>query len=195
MRGNTRSRRRLAQQKKNHHRIVDGASPFRLRVGRSPIHGFGVFALQAIPAHRKVIEYAGERISAREWRKRNRSLSAARSGARQKYVQTIRRRRPVYYFRLNRHWGVDGAVGGSGAELINHGCDPNIKSRKIRNHILYFSRRRIRPGEELTIDYRFRWRARRDPCHCGSPKCRGTINLRKRTRRAARRTARRPARR
>jgi uncharacterized protein len=165
VRGKARPRRRLAQRKQERHRIVDAASPFRLRVRRSPIHRFGVFALKAIPAHRKVIEYTGELISAREWRKRNRRRRLAG------------RRRPVYYFRLNRHWGIDAAVGGSGAELINHGCDPNIKARKIRNHILYFSRRRIRSGEELTIDYRFRWRARRDPCHCGSPKCRGTINL------------------
>jgi SET domain-containing protein len=134
-------------------------------VARSPIHRFGVFALQAIPAGRKVIEYAGQRISAREWRRRTRLRPSADSRA------------PILYFSLNRHWGVDAAVGGNGAELINHGCDPNLHTRKIRGHIFYFSRRRIHPGEELTVDYRFRWRARRDPCHCGSPKCRGTINL------------------
>jgi len=165
----------LARRKETRPRIADGASAFRLRVARSSIHGLGVFALESIPAHRKVIEYTGERMSARAWRKRARKRRAAR------------RRSRIYYFSYDRHWGVDGAVGGSGAEIINHGCDPNIKARKIRNHILYFSRRRIRPGEELTIDYRFRWRARQDPCHCGSPKCRGTINLQPPKRGTARR--------
>jgi SET domain-containing protein len=155
----------MARRKQKRHRIVDGASPFRLRVGRSPIHRFGVFALQPILAHRKVIEYTGEQISTRKWRKRNRRR------------RSTGRRGRVYYFRLNRYWGIDGAVGGSGAELINHRCDPNLKARKIRNRILYFSRRTICSGEELTVDYHFRWRARRAPCHCGSPKCRGTINL------------------
>ena len=36
---------------------------FRLRVGRSKIHGRGVYADQAIPPNRKVLEYTGEKIS------------------------------------------------------------------------------------------------------------------------------------
>jgi SET domain-containing protein len=126
---------------------------------------FGVFALQVIPAHRKIIEYTGERISVRKENSRQRKRLAKGKMVR------------CYYFSLNRHWGINGAVGGVGAELINHSCDPNIKERIVRGHILYFSRRRIRCGEELAIDYRFSHRAKRVPCRCGSPKCRGTINL------------------
>jgi hypothetical protein len=155
----------LVRRRRKIPRIAEGASSFQLRVARSPIHRFGVFALQSIPAGRKVIEYTGERMSLREWRRRARAHPAAHNRA------------PVRYFSLNPHWGVDASVGGNGAELINHCCDPNLHTRKIRGHILYFSRRKIHPGEELTVDYRFRWNARRDPCHCGSPKCRGTINL------------------
>jgi uncharacterized protein len=39
------------------------------------------------------------------------------------------------------------------------------------------SLRDIRPGEELTIDYHFDKKVERVLCRCGSPKCRGTINL------------------
>lgn len=139
---------------------------WRLRVGISPIHRFGVFAAEDIPSGRKVIEYAGERVTYREGVKR--FVRIWRSG----------KFKPICLFRLNRRWVIDGSVGGSGAELINHACEPNLRTRRIRDHILYFSCRRVRKGEELAVDYRFSKKAVRIPCHCGSPKCRGTINVR-----------------
>jgi uncharacterized protein len=137
---------------------------YPLRVGRSRIHGFGVFAVETIPRGRKVIEYTGERLNLRQARARERKVWGP-GGTK---IDAL--------FRQNRHWTLDGAVGGSGAERINHCCDPNLKTRRIWGHILYFSRRRIRPGEELTVDYRFPARAERAACCCGSPKCRGTMN-------------------
>ena len=130
---------------------------FRLRVGRSRIHRWGVFAAQPIPRRCKVIEYTGERISRRETRRRG-------QGSR------------TYLFTLDDYWTVDGAVGGSGAELINHSCDPNLYSCIMKGHILYMSRREIRPGEELTVDYRFSPGIGEVPCSCGSARCRGRIN-------------------
>ena len=35
----------------------------------------------------------------------------------------------------------------------------------------------IRLGEELTVDYNFSKTIERVPCSCGSPDCRGAINL------------------
>ena len=55
-------------------------------------------------------------------------------------------------------------VGGSGAEYINHSCDPNLKTRKIGQHIFYFSKRPIAAGEELSVDYKFSRSAERVPC-------------------------------
>jgi len=131
---------------------------FKLRVGLSTIHRWGVYAAEPIPGNRKVIEYTGERISRRETKKRS--------------------ERPFnYIFTLDAYWSIDGAVGGSGAEFINHCCDPNIVSRIVRGHILYYSARSIRRGEELTVDYRFEKHVDKVPCLCGSPHCRGTINL------------------
>ncbi len=133
-------------------------SPFRLRVDRSPIHRWGVFAEEAIPPRRKVIEYTGERISRKETKRRG-------QGPR------------TYLFTLDDYWTIDGAVGGSGAEIINHCCEPNLTSRIQRGHILYVSTRGIAPGEELTVDYRFPWNIGKVPCKCGAPGCRGVINL------------------
>jgi uncharacterized protein len=140
---------------------------FQFRIGRSPIHRFGVFAKQDIPSRRKVIEYTGQRITQRE--------------ALQRFEQIWRSRKlpkRIYLFRVSRSCVLDGAVGGSGAELINHSCEPNLRSRRIRGHILYFSRRKIVSGEELTVDYRFPKESQRVACRCGSHVCRGTINIR-----------------
>ena len=41
---------------------------------------------------------------------------------------------------------------------------------------VYKRQRAIRPGEELTVDYRFSDDIERVKCCCGSPKCRGQIN-------------------
>jgi uncharacterized protein len=84
---------------------------------------------------------------------------------------------PRYIFRLNWRWYVDGEMGGNGAERINHSCEPNLKVRRIHGHILYFSRRRIGAGEELTIDYHYRPESPRVKCECGAANCRGTINI------------------
>src|ERR1039457_4088264 len=51
-------------------RIDPNFAPFKLRLGRSGIHGLGVYAAEPIPARHKVIEYTGERISRRETRRR-----------------------------------------------------------------------------------------------------------------------------
>ena len=131
---------------------------FKLSIRESKIHSRGVYAEEQTPANRKVIEYTGERINRRETKRRGDG--------------------PItYLFTLDDYWTLDGAVGGSGAEIINHCCDPNVRAWNTRGHILYMSKRIIRRGEELTIDYRFARNIERVPCKCGSPKCRGVINL------------------
>jgi uncharacterized protein len=134
---------------------------FRLRIGPSRIHRWGVYAEEDIPPNRKVIEYTGERISRRETKRRS-------------------ERKHHYIFTLDDYWSIDGAVDGSGAELINHSCNPNIRSCIFKGHILYMSLRPIRKGEELLVDYRFPWNVEKIPCACGAATCRGTINLKSR---------------
>ena len=131
---------------------------FRLEIRQSRIHHRGVYALQRIPAGRKVIEYTGERISRRETARRGQGDL-------------------TYLFTLDNYWTIDGAFGGSGAEIINHSCEPNLYTRIFKGHILYMSKRVIRPGEELTVDYLFSDKIDEVRCRCKSPKCRGTINL------------------
>lgn len=126
----------------------------------SKIHRWGVYADENIPANRKVIEYTGEKIGRKQTK--------------------IRAARPLnYIFTLDSYWSIDGSVGGSGAEFINHSCNPNLQARILKGHILYFSKRRIRKGEELTVDYHFSPDEELVQCSCGASNCRGTINLRR----------------
>ncbi|MGB0035620.1 MAG: SET domain-containing protein-lysine N-methyltransferase [Candidatus Acidiferrales bacterium] len=140
-------------------------SKFRLRIGRSPMHGEGVFAAETIAAGRKVIEYAGERSTWEE--------DARRARARRRRGEP----RNVYRAYIGRLCVIDGTVGGTGAEFINHSCEPNLGGRVIRERLLLFSLRKIRRGEELSWDYRLSNRGPRVKCRCGSSKCRGTMNV------------------
>jgi uncharacterized protein len=139
-------------------RIDPDFCSFKLRIGKSKIHARGVFAMERIPARRKVIEYTGERINRKETKRRGQGSI-------------------TYLFTLDDYWTLDGAVSGSGAELINHCCEPNLYTMIFKGHILYMSKREILPGEELTVDYRFDKKIERVACKCGAAHCRGTINL------------------
>lgn len=139
--------------------ILEQYANFKLRVAPSKIHRWGVYAGQAIPPNRKVIEYTGELISRRETKRRSDSSDM------------------IYLFTVDNYWTKDGSVGGSGAEYINHCCEPNLRTLILKRHILYVSARLIKPGEELTVDYRFDKSCETVPCSCGAKNCRGTINL------------------
>ena len=139
-------------------RIDPSYACFRMILRRSPIHGYGVYAGETIPARRKVLEYTGELISRRETKRRGVGPH-------------------TYLFTLNDYWTIDGSVGGSGAEYINHSCDPNLRAWICKEHILYMSKRKIAQGEELTVDYHFSKKIEEVPCRCAAPNCRGTINL------------------
>ena len=134
---------------------------FRLLVKPSKIHRWGVYAGEEIPPRRKVIEYTGERINRKETKRRS-----------------DEQHRMIYLFTLDNYWTLDGAAGGSGAEYINHCCEPNLVTEIRQGHILYMSKRTIHKGEELTVDYHFGKDIEEVICKCGAPGCRGTINLR-----------------
>ena len=55
---------------------------------------------------------------------------------------------------------------------VNHSCGPNA----MRSGVNVFAWRRIRAGEEITIDYRLNaFGSHRSKCLCGSPSCTGEI--------------------
>jgi len=141
--------------------------PAGLRLGRSRLHGRGIFARDFIPAGEEIIEYVGERITkaeaARREERRLARLAAGGDGC-------------VYVFDLNRRHDLDGDVPGNPARRINHSCAPNCESQQARGRIRIVARRDIAPGEELTYDYGFAYgEARHHPCRCEAPGCAGYI--------------------
>ncbi len=149
-----------ATAQRNHNPRIDSRyARFRLRIDASRIHRWGVFADEQIPARRNVIEYVGELVNP---------------------VESFRRLKDAprtYSFKLNGFWRIDGTVGGSGAEFINHSCDPNLRWRNCGESVMCQSVRPIAAGEELTLDYHFPQKSPEVPCQCGSSQCRGTINV------------------
>ena len=137
-------------------RINPKFTRYRMQIGRSAKHRYGVFALEDIPAHHRVIEYTGKHLN---------------------LVQAFKIHAPkdIYIATINTNLYVDGRRGGSGAEFMNHSCAPNLAVRTIGRHLYLYSRRKIRAGEELTWHYRYPIKLKRVPCHCGARRCRGTL--------------------
>jgi uncharacterized protein len=137
-------------------RIDPKFAGFKMSIRKSKIHRYGVYAEERIPANRKVIEYTGERLNRRETKRRGEG----------EYT---------YLFTLDKYWTLDGAFGGSGAEIINHSCEPNVVSRIMKGHIIYMSLRTIEPGEEITVDYNFEYVGDKNSCSCGASTCRSVM--------------------
>ena len=125
---------------------------------RSGVHGWGVFALQAIPKNTRIIHYAGEKIRTRESRVRE-----------ARYLE----RGHIWCFTINHLWVRDAAVGGNIARFINHACRPNCYSEVIGDTIWIRAGRTIAPGEELTYNY-YTGGTAEIPCQC-VPGCRNQL--------------------
>jgi len=109
-----------------------------LRRRRSKIHRFGVFTTTEIPKNKRIIDYAGEKISNQESLRRER-----------RYIERGR----IWCFKLTNRTVIDAAVGGNIARFINHSCRPNCYVRIENGTIWIRAARTIRRGEELTYHY------------------------------------------
>lgn len=123
---------------------------------RSPINGLGCFAAALISARKKIGEFVGEKISARETRSR-----IARGGK-------------ISICEIDRRWSIDASRSGNPTAFINHSCNPNGFTRIVSGRVYFFALRSIVPGEEITVDYTPSLHPGRR-CTCGSPQCRGVI--------------------
>jgi SET domain-containing protein len=128
-----------------------------LRIGPSPVHGQGLFAVQPIAAGARVAEYFGEKISKSE---------------------SLRRCQLENYFifSLDDEWDIDGSVDWNLARFANHSCEPNCETDVIDGHIWIIALRDIAAGEEITYNYTYDYDDYKDhPCRCASPACVGYI--------------------
>ena len=105
---------------------------------RSRIHGWGVYATETIPKNKRIIHYAGEKITHKESLKRE-----------ARYLEKGR----IWCFTLNSRWVIDAGVGGNVARFINHSCAPNCYVQITDGTIWIRAARTIRKGEEITYSY------------------------------------------
>ena len=151
-----------------------------IEVRASRLHGLGVFALRRIEAGTRVIEYLGERISHEE--------------ADRRYDHKRADDNHTFLFIADDTTVIDAGVDGNEARFVNHACDPNCESVIEKARVFIDAIRTIASGEELTYDYQIQREAGDPPdidaifaCHCGLPRCRGTMMWPPRRRRGKRR--------
>lgn len=123
-----------------------------LRVVRSPIHGYGVFAMRDFALGEVIAEVEGIPMSADELVDDTYSLWVTDD----LYLDMVDQTR----------W-------------INHSCAPNCEIEADEDGdggvwARVVAIQSIRAGEELTYDYAFAAEVA-VPCHCGAPSCRGFI--------------------
>lgn len=93
--------------------------------------GLGLFALRAIAADKRIVEFTGPLITTEERYK---------IGGR-------------YLFELDENWAIDGKSRRNIARYINHSCRPNAIAYVTGKRIWIWSQRAIEAGEEINIDY------------------------------------------
>ncbi|KAK9761425.1 histone methyltransferase set1 [Basidiobolus ranarum] len=139
----------------------------QLKFAKSPIHDWGLFAMEKIEANDMVIEYIGEII--RQKVADHREKIYERSGIGSSYL-----------FRVDEDTVIDATKMGNIARFINHCCTPNCNAKVItvdgQKKIVIYTKRDIEEGEEITYDYKFPIEDDKIPCLCGSKHCRGTLN-------------------
>lgn len=140
----------------------------KLDVLHTPGKGHGLFAAEDLAKHQFVREYVGELISPQEFSRRNN--------------ERARLMEHQFILQLKNGTYLDAGRKGSISRFINHSCEPNcfVEVWTVHNHLRVgiFTLKAIPSGTELTFDYQ--WRPSSRPptkCHCGTPSCRGYIEV------------------
>jgi len=139
----------------------------QLKFSRSPIHDWGLYAMEPISQGEMVIEYVGELIRQQVADKREKYYERMGIGS-------------SYLFRVDDDAVVDATKKGNLGRLINHCCTPNCTAKIItingEKKIVIYAKTNIEPGDEITYDYHFPIEQEKIVCLCGSAKCRGYLN-------------------
>ena len=138
-----------------------------IEVFKTEWKGFGIRALALLPRDTFLMEYVGEVLDTKQFRKR------ARQYAREE-VQHF------YFMALSKEFYVDATARGNISRFINHSCNPNSETQKWTVNgelrVGFFTTREVQAGEELTFDYKYeRYGNIAQKCYCGSHNCRGWL--------------------
>ena len=130
---------------------------FVVRVARSRIDGFGVFAAEPIPPRLKIGEIRGESITVAEARRR---------AATQQRIMIVE---------ISTKRAIDASRSDDPMRFTNHCCQPNARLAIRDGRIEFYALRAIMVGEEITVDYGETHHEGRLACRCGAPGCVGRL--------------------
>jgi SET domain-containing protein len=130
---------------------------FSVRVARSRIDGFGVFAAEAIPPRLKIGEIRGESITIAEARRR---------------ASTQQR---IMIVEISMRRAIDASKSTDPMRFTNHSCSPNARLSIRDGRVEFYALRAIPPGEEITVNYGETHHEGKLACRCGAPRCVGRL--------------------
>lgn len=130
---------------------------YPVRVAKSRIAGKGAYALQRIPARKKIGDLGGVIITMKEARK------------------LIKNIKVINLVELDDDLALNASANPNDLKYINHSCDPNTYLRVLKNRVEFYALKNISKGQELTCDYGETHHDGKLPCRCGAKNCRGFI--------------------
>lgn len=130
---------------------------YPVKIARSKIAGKGAYALQRIPARRKIGDLGGVIITMKE------------------ALKLIKDKKVINLVELDDNLALNASAQPNDMRFINHSCDPNTYMRVLKNRVEFYALKSIRKGEELSCDYGETHHEGTLPCKCGAKNCRGFI--------------------
>ena len=130
---------------------------YDVAVHKSGIDGFGAFAAEPMPKHRKIGEIRGESISVSEARRR-----------------AIGKQR-IMIVEVSARKAIDASRSDDPMRFTNHCCSPNARLSIQGGRIEFYAMRDIAPGEEITVNYGEPHHERQLACRCGATNCSGWL--------------------
>ena len=130
---------------------------YPVKVAKSKIAGKGAYALQRIPARKKIGDLGGVIITMKE------------------AMKLIKNLKVINLVELDDDLALNASANPNDMRFINHSCDPNTYLRVMKNRVEFYALKNIKKGEELSCDYGETHHDGKLPCRCGAKNCRGFI--------------------
>ena len=130
---------------------------YPVKVAKSNIAGKGAYALQRIPARKKIGDLGGVIITMKE------------------AMRLIKNLKVINLVELDNDLALNASANPNDMRFINHSCGPNTYLRVMKDRVEFYALRDIKKGEELSCDYGETHHEGKLPCKCGAKNCRGFI--------------------
>jgi uncharacterized protein len=130
---------------------------YPVKVSKSKIAGKGAYALQNIPARKKIGDLGGVIITMKE------------------AMRLIRDLKVINCVELGNNLALNASASPNDMRFINHSCGPNTFMRVMKDRVEFYALKNIKKGEELSCDYGETHHEGTLPCKCGAKNCRGYI--------------------